>query len=95
MTKARARTYCNNVSVAKTRVWAFSACILPKVHVQIAVEDTISLRRVKVPNELTVSQRSRWRHHLTHRSVSHPSENQHYHSIDKETIHSRHKSTRD
>jgi len=37
---------------------------LPKVHVQVTVEDAVRLRRVEVPNELTIGKRSRWGHHL-------------------------------
>jgi hypothetical protein len=48
-------------------IWTFC---LPKVHVQITMEDTVSLCRVQVPDKLTVSQRSGGRHHLTHQSIS-------------------------
>jgi hypothetical protein len=38
---------------------------LPKVHVQIAMEDTIRLRRIQVPNELSIDKRRGGRHHLS------------------------------
>jgi hypothetical protein len=69
MFEAGGETYCDHVSILQAMYGVLDR-ILPKVHVQIAMEDTVSLRRVKVPNKLTISQWSRRRHHLTHPSVS-------------------------
>jgi hypothetical protein len=38
---------------------------LPKVHIQIAVEYSISLRRVKVPDKLSIDERRSRSHHLS------------------------------
>jgi hypothetical protein len=62
------KTYCDLVSILQTRLTRTS--FLPKVHVQITMEDTVRLCRVQVPDKLAVSQRSGGRHHLTHQSIS-------------------------
>lgn len=38
--------------------------LVPKVHIQVAMEDAICLRGVQVPDELSIFKRCGGRHHL-------------------------------
>lgn len=63
----------------------------PKVHVQITMEDTIGLRRIQVPDELSVDKRRGGRHHLSIGGSVH----ERFRYNTSATIHLRHKPTQD